>query len=414
MTSTWRPRYYWPTPLEVASGYVLGSVEDGGAIAPDPPEVPPNESPRRVLEQILQEALQSPPCVVQFSGGRDSSLLLAIATAVARREGLPLPIPCSFRYEGEPSTDESSWQELVIRHLGIEDWERLSVGEHYDMVGPLAQQFLLQHGLVFPPTMYNNTLPMALARGGSLISGEGGDEILGYRRSRIAQKLLHDPRLILHRQEIKEVALHLGPRPLRKAAWRHVIRRLVYSDQHMYLCPQVVEHMLDLISNDLTCEPFMHSASLSWHLRRRMVVKYQEARAAFAAENGSHHFDPLLEPRFVASYARAVRPLGLLSRTEAMRLLVGDLLPDVVLGRTSKALFNRGFLTDVSRNFAKSWTGRGVDADLVDPEALRAAWLSDWPPSQSFLLLQSAWLEEHGPQAPLKRSVSLAKQGPPT
>jgi hypothetical protein len=413
MTPTWRPRYYRPTPLEIASGYILGPVDDGAAIAPDPPETPPDRAPRQVLEQILEEALHSPPCVVQFSGGRDSSLLLAVATAVARREGLPAPIACSFRYEGEPSTDESSWQELVIRHLGVEHWERLSVGERYDMVGDLAQQFLLEHGLVFPATMYNNTLPMALARGGSLISGEGGDEILGYRRSRIVRKLLHDPRLILHRQEAKEAALHLGPRPLRKAAWRHVIRRLVYTDQHMYLRPEVVEHMLDLLSSDLTSEPFMHSASLSWHLRQRAVVKYQEARAAFAAEHGSRHFDPLLEPRFVASYARAVRPLGLLTRTEAMKLLVGDLLPDAVLGRTSKALFNRGFLTNVSRDFAMSWTGRGVDTDLVDPEILRAAWLSDWPPAQSFLLLQAAWLEEHRSQARLRHPAPLATEGPP-
>jgi len=48
--------------------------------------------------------------------------------------------------------------------------------------------------------------------------------------------------------------------------------------------------------------------------------------------------------------------------------------------------------TEHTREFAWQWDGRGVDPDLVDPEALRANWLSDFPHAPSMALLQQAWL----------------------
>ena len=49
---------------------------------------------------VLLRSLQRPPCVVAFSGGRDSAGLLAAATRAARRHGLPLPIPATYRFPG--------------------------------------------------------------------------------------------------------------------------------------------------------------------------------------------------------------------------------------------------------------------------------------------------------------------------
>ena len=63
-----------------------------------------------------------------------------------------------------------------------------------------------------------------------------------------------------------------------------------------------------------------------------------------------------------------------------MRYLFGDLLPDAVLSRTTKASFNQTRWGSFEREYARNWSGEGIDPDLIDAEKLRAAWLSDDPP----------------------------------
>jgi asparagine synthetase B (glutamine-hydrolysing) len=62
-----------------------------------------------VLERVLVRSLQRPPCLVAFSGGRDSAGVLAAASHAARRHGLPLPIPATYRFPGAAEVDESEW-----------------------------------------------------------------------------------------------------------------------------------------------------------------------------------------------------------------------------------------------------------------------------------------------------------------
>lgn len=96
-------------------------------------------SPRRALELVVLKALERPSCIIDFSGGRDSSLVLAVATHVARREGLPLPVPRTNRFPLEPASNEDEWQELVIRHLGLEDWEVCRLTGELDIIGERAR-----------------------------------------------------------------------------------------------------------------------------------------------------------------------------------------------------------------------------------------------------------------------------------
>ena len=131
----------------------------GDAIGLDP-DVPPLEpvapgtEPLSMLEGAVLPALARPPCVVAFSGGRDSSAVLAVATGVAKKEGLPLPVPVTQVYPDNPETDETRWQELVIRHLGLTEWERVEVTGELDLLGPVARRLLTRHGLLWPPNFY--------------------------------------------------------------------------------------------------------------------------------------------------------------------------------------------------------------------------------------------------------------------
>ncbi|MHB1599773.1 MAG: asparagine synthase-related protein, partial [Acidimicrobiales bacterium] len=160
-----------PDSLEVAVGTMVGRL----------PEVPPFDvvAKGRVLaaiESVVLEALQRPPCVVSFSGGRDSSVVLAVATAVARRETLPLPVPVTNVYPGLAETDEHAWQELVVAHLGLSDWVRKPAADA-DAIGPTAMACLRQIGVAFPSNAYLHAPVLEECRGGALLSGIGGDEM---------------------------------------------------------------------------------------------------------------------------------------------------------------------------------------------------------------------------------------------
>jgi asparagine synthase (glutamine-hydrolysing) len=78
-----------------------------------------------------------------------------------------------------------------------------------------------------------------------------------------------------------------------------------------------------------------------------------------------------------------------------LRSLFPDLLPDSVLGRTTKATFNAAFWGRHTRHFAEVWSGGGVDAELVDSEVLRSIWVSEKRQPITAALLQQAWLSDH-------------------
>lgn len=130
--------------LELASAVVLGRDPATDPLAPGAPAV----TPRAALEGVLAEALQRPPCVIGFSGGRDSSGLLALALHVARARGLPAPVAATNVFPGDEASSEAEWQELVMRHVRAADWERLEFSDELDLIGPVARAALRQWGPV--------------------------------------------------------------------------------------------------------------------------------------------------------------------------------------------------------------------------------------------------------------------------
>ena len=160
------------TELDIASGIVLGTNK--------PPQWPEVErDPLDVLFDEARELLQRGRCVVAFSGGRDSSAVLAALLHVARRDGFDEPVAVTARWPGDAAADESAWQEHVARELRVKHWEVISPGTDFDLLGPLATRLLRNHGLFWPaPTAA--LMPMIEAAGdGVLVTGQGGDEVFG-------------------------------------------------------------------------------------------------------------------------------------------------------------------------------------------------------------------------------------------
>src|SRR4051794_22650674 len=96
-----------PTPVDLLGSTLFGVDAPVRELPPTGPD-----GPVGALERGLLRALRRPPCVVSFSGGRDSSAVLALAVDVARRHGLPEPVPVAMRFAGAPAADERRWQEL--------------------------------------------------------------------------------------------------------------------------------------------------------------------------------------------------------------------------------------------------------------------------------------------------------------
>jgi len=382
-----------PSPIEIATGWLLGEVDDeeGDDLEWRWPKAP---SPRRALELVVLKALERPPCIIDFSGGRDSSLVLAVATHVARREGLPLPVPRTNRFPLDPASNEDEWQELVIRHLGLEDWEVCRLTGELDIIGERARAFLLKYGLLVPERLYVNTASMELAKGGSYLTGEGGDEVLAPRRARFAQAVARFPKAVVRAHALGGVARNLAPWPIRLF--------LLWTENRTgeqitpWLTPEAKRWWDRELARYQAREPISWRAFLRWHLRRRVPRAIAQNLNLIAGDYDVMHLQPLLDRTFIASLARCGGACGFYTRTEVMKFLADDLLPPELLARETKPGYNTAYFTDIAREFVQSWDGSGLDEDLVDPEVLRSEMLKPVPNAAGFALVQSAWLAQQG------------------
>ena len=87
-------------------------------------------------------------------------------------------IPSTNLFPTLPDAQESEWQELVIRHLRLEDWQRRTFGGELELLGPVAKSVMSRHGLLAPATSYNVVPALADAAGGTALTGIDGDGLL--------------------------------------------------------------------------------------------------------------------------------------------------------------------------------------------------------------------------------------------
>ncbi len=396
MTELSAPSIPRPTSLDIASGTVLGhGARTPSLTAADRP-VP--ASPLAALEQAVLPALARPPCVVSFSGGLDSSLVLAVAVRVARREQLPPPVPVTWRFTDAPKAEESNWQNEVIRALDLTGpWHRLSAGDDLDFVGPVAGRLLHRYGGVLHPGNLHLHLPIIeLAQGGSLLTGAGGDQILAgwWRPARTM-------RIRLRRALAPTVRAVLSPvrhRAVRAFPW---LRPDVATDCHRSYAAEV------------RAEPHRLDRRIHWHLRRRDLAMTCASLAGVGADHQVSVVNPLLDAGFLAALIVRAGRLRTPTRQQLLTLIAGDELPAVVTAPRGKATFLEAFVRRHARNFMAGWDGSGVDEDLVDPVALKRLW-STWPivPGTTALLQHLWWMTRSRRTGGVPPGPALAPERP--
>jgi hypothetical protein len=331
----------------------------------------------------LLPALQRPPCLVAFSGGLDSSAVLAAATVAARKHALPLPIPATNRFPADALVDESAWQEIVVKHLGLDDWIRIEVTDELDLLGPVAAPGLLAHGVVWPPNAHFLRLLAAKGPGGTVLTGVGGDELFtpsAYRGARVLAREVR-PR----RGDLRAVGLALAPARLRR------MRTQPPAAPPQWLRPEGQRRWVQAFSADLSREPLWWGRSLigNWWRSRSRIGSAASAQA-ITTESAVEH--PFMDPGFTSALAGARWRTGFSSRAAAMEFLCGDTVPQEVRQRADKAAFFAPFVNRYSRAFIEAWDGTGLEPELIDLEALRLSWQEERADARSYAALQAAWL----------------------
>ncbi len=382
------------TPLETAWGMPYGRQL---GVAPLPRTPPPagdgTRSPlRAAFEAAVLPALRRPPCLVSFSGGRDSSVVLAVATSLARRAGLADPVPFTHRFPAVPDADETSWQELVVGALGLREWQRPQWSDEMDVLGPVARAVLLRDGVLPPFNGHLHEPVLAAARGGSVLTGIGGDELFApvrrYPVVRVAAR-----RAPLRARRVPSL-LFTAAAPGRVRALR--------TRRHLpvafgWLRPDAERRLRAELARDRASEPLRWDASArTWVWPGRILQVAARAKERMATAHDVRVVSPFSAAPVLTAAAATWGWAGPRGRGPELARHFGDLLPAQLFARETKAGFDGAFWAGPGARFARRWRGGGVDTGLVDPDALRAEWLSPLPDLHSLTLLQQAWLAEEG------------------
>jgi asparagine synthetase B (glutamine-hydrolysing) len=371
------------TELERATGFPIGNERTGVPIATESAR-----DPREALEVAMLRVLRRGRTYVSFSGGRDSSSILATAALLARREGLEEPIALTLRFPGVASTDESAWQERVIEHLGLERWEIIELTDELDLLGEIAQEVLRSHGPLWPFNTHFHVPMFQRASGASLMTGFDGDGLLGgWRWARAQAVLCRRVRPIP--RDAARVALALAPRWARRR-----LVRAPLSHGVTWLTGEGERQLAAYARQQEADQPRRWDRWLrTCYGYRRFVLLPIRSLATVASDHQVRVEHPFLDPGFLAALAIAGGGAGFGSRTEIMRRLFAGVLPDDLNSRPSKAEFGASFWGPKARAFADSWDGAGLDTDLVDDDRLREVWRTPSPLFGSSMLLQIIWLQ---------------------
>jgi asparagine synthase (glutamine-hydrolysing) len=276
--------------------------------------------------------------------------------------------------------DETSYQESVVRRLGLSEWARIHPADSLDILGDLSSRLTQRHGLLYPGNIHFLVPMLDIVRGGALLTGLGGDEVLeGHGNHALAAMMTAQQRP--------------SRRTVRSLAKRYVLRgrqrdrsREAMDGYFSWLVPQarrlVIERMVEsLMSDSLWADRQLTTITY----RMRYLHRARTDLSRVAADFGVDVTHPLLGAEFVGAVADRYGRVGFSSRTESMEQLFGDLLPDDVIRRTSKAVFDEVFWTDTAAERVRELSLSPV-AEYVDEEALRRHWRSDEPKGNTFLL----------------------------
>lgn len=350
--------------LEIGSGIVFG-------FGPPIPEAIQSRTPGEALESVILAQLTRTPCGVAFSGGRDSSAVLAAAVATARKHGTADPVPVTLRYPDVESTNEVAYQESVIRHLGLKNWIRIEPRGRLDILSGAATELTMRHGLLYPGNIHLLVPVFEAVSGGALLTGIGGDEVLdGHRDHDLAAMVCGRAR------PTTQLARSLAKRYIAQGRIRRQMGGQI-SGSFPWLTPDAAKTTIELLIDDqLEGSLFANRYLDATVIRARYLHRAQSDMQIVASDFSVNMVNPLLDTEFVSAIAHDVGRVGVATRTEMMHRYFDTLLPREIVERSTKATFDDVLWTEATTADALSLPVEPLES-IVDTQGLRGLWQSD-------------------------------------
>jgi asparagine synthase (glutamine-hydrolysing) len=156
----------------------------------------------------------------------------------------------------------------------------------------------------------------------------------------------------------------------------------------------VRERIVAQLLHDVTSVPARFDRALLALWMHRCSLGTARSMRALADDLGAGLLMPFYEPRYIAALMAFGGRRGWGSRKHGLMALAGGYLPEESFDRSDPAHIAEVLFGARTRAFAEGWTGQGLDDALVDPELVRAAWLTDVPDWRAGALMQLAWLSD--------------------
>ena len=149
-------------------------------------------------------------------------------------------------------------------------------------------------------------------------------------------------------------------------------------------------------AHEYACDPFGFDSKLRRAWRTRYWQVSQASLKVLGDSCDVEVFHPFADRRVLEAMAATGGTAGFGPRRELVRRLFGAVLPAAIAERTSKAFFDDQIWAAGTKTFARNWSGKGVDSELVDLERLHDLWFGPRPSIRTTTLLQAAWLRDQG------------------
>jgi hypothetical protein len=377
------------TDLDLSVGWLFGNEP-----RPELPELDPGTNPRLELEKVLLEHLSRGPVGVTFSGGRNTGTILAVAQRVARKHGLPDPVPLSLSFGVPETSRDEEAQAAAIEALGLSGtWQRIDMRNRAELLGAQAREGLERNGLLFPASafwvrpMAERLKEVAGAGEPTLLAGHGEAELHSYWPYGPLHQVLARKRRP-GRRELRLLARAAVPHTVRTRRERRRYR----SRSVPWLRPGVIDRLAEL------SEPvawLRWDRTLTFLRARRCESATQRGYEQIVRHTGVRVAFPRLDDRYLGALIRCGGAGGFGTREELTERLFGDVLPPVLKERTDKIAYGKVFFGPETCAFGERWSGGGLPEELVDPGVLRRLWSSERYDWRTAALLQAAWLHDH-------------------
>ena len=367
---------YLMSPMEIVLGY-LGHRDPTAA-----------HRQRRRTSEVLEDIVPGPCCArrVAWRSPGDGTPRWCSRWRRMWRAATACPSRCRSRgcFPACPRRRRAAGRKLVVRHLGLRDWHRVSFTTNSMSSGRSRAPHLSSTASCGRRRRRRHPAGRSRAR---WIGNRRRGRRRGARRRRPSRRPVGEPRpSIAATAAMASVRRRSAPWPRRRSA----------SDTYgvdgraadTWLRPAARDDAPGARTRSSSKQPLSSRRACGWSPRRRTLVSAPQSSDPRRARDVD--FEPAASPGFVHASPVTAACSGPGDRPAVCARLRPDLLPDEVLARTSKAR-SRGATWYPTRGVRAAWTRRRVDPTWSTPTSCgdldqRAT------PRPTAALLQPAWL----------------------